>query len=97
MSDDEKKPIVKDSRVRVKPSHLTHLLPYVGQEGEVTDVYAAPDLWIKLDSGKDLQINSSGLELVTTAKKKMTEMVNAEPVLMEPAALDALVRQLCTS
>jgi hypothetical protein len=96
MSDDEKR-IGKNSRVRVKPTYLAHLFPFIGQEGEVTDVYAASELRVQLDSGEPLQINIEGLELVTTAKKKMAEMVHTKPVLMEPDALDALVRQLCTS
>jgi hypothetical protein len=89
--------IGQGSRVRVKPTYLVHLFPFIGQEGEVTDVYAAPELRVKLDSGKELQINIEGLELVTNAKKKMAEMVLTKPVLMEPDAFAALVKQLCTS
>ncbi len=97
MPEDKKKPIVKDSRVRVLPSHLTHLLPYVGQKGSVTAVYAAPELWVQLDSGKDLLIHISGLEHLDATDGKLVEMVNTSPVLMEPDALKAFLEQLCTS
>lgn len=98
MPEEKKKGEIKQhSRVQVKPTHLVAHFPYVGQKGEVTAVYAAPELWVKLDSGHDLLIHISSLELLDATDGKMVEMINTKPVLMEPAALDALVRQLCTS